>query len=247
MWDELYRERFPEIEERPPIPRAVEKFGVVKSAAPFLRLEGLDTPPVPRYWFINGPGDAGTDLVQVQQDRFVRNWRKMGDADTYPRYERIREWFQRDAASFLKFVEAHQLGDVTPDQCEVTYVNHVKPGAIWKEHGEVGKVILPWSGQHSDDFLPGEEDVTLASRYIIPGEKGEPIGRLSVTVNPAYVSDTEEPVLQMTLIARGRPIGEGLGGVLKFLDLGRDWIVRGFASITTRTMHQIWERRDVRH
>jgi uncharacterized protein (TIGR04255 family) len=247
MWDELFKERFPEIEEHPPIQRAVEKFGVVKSPAPALRLVGFDTPPVPRFWFVNGAGAAGTDLVQVQQDRFVRNWRKMDDAVTYPRYERIREWFQRDATAFLRFLQTHQLGDVVPDQCDVTYVNHVKPGTVWKEHGELGRVVLPWSGQHSDDFLPPEEDVTLQSRYIIPGEKGEPIGRLTVAVQPAYMTDTEEPVLQMTLIARGRPMGDGLAGVLKFLDLGREWVVRGFASITTRQMHQIWERRDVRN
>lgn len=247
MWDQLYKDRFPEIEEHAPVPRAVEKFGVIKAPTPTLRLVGFDTPPVPRFWFINGTGNDGTELVQIQQDRFLRNWRKMGDADTYPRYERIREWFQRDCAAFLRFVEANQLGEVVPDQCEVTYVNHVKPGSIWKEHGEVGKVVMPWSGQHSDDFLLLEEDVTLTARYIIPGEQGEPIGRLSVTVQPAYVSDMEEPVLQMTLIARGRPMGEGMGGVLRFLDLGRDWVVRGFASLTTRLMHQIWERRDVRH
>jgi uncharacterized protein (TIGR04255 family) len=246
LWQEHYKSRFPDVEEHPPIGRAVEKFGVI-TGPPSFRVVGMDSPPVPRYWFVNGAGAAGTELVQVQQDRFLRNWRKMGDADQYPRYERIREWFQRDASTFLAFVEANKLGEVIPDQCEVTYVNHIFPSGVWKHHGEVGKVVSFWSGQHSDDFLPPEEDATLTARYIIPDQKKEPLGRLSVTVQPAYAKDTEEHVLQMTLVARGRPIGEGMAGVLKFFDLGREWVVRGFASITTRVMHQTWERRDVRN
>jgi hypothetical protein len=47
----------------------------------------------------------------------------------------------------------------------------------------------------------------------------------------------------LTLTARGRPGSDGIPGVLQFLDVGREWIVRGFTSITTATMHKIWGRR----
>jgi hypothetical protein len=49
----------------------------------------------------------------------------------------------------------------------------------------------------------------------------------------------------MNLTARGRPDEESIEGALRFLDIGREWIVRGFAAVTTPEMHAIWRRRDV--
>jgi uncharacterized protein (TIGR04255 family) len=190
--------------------------------------------------------EAGTELVQVQQDRFARNWRKAGDGDTYPRYEYIREQFQRDFGLFQDFLRKNDLGTCVPVQCEVTYVNHIQRGAVWESHGEVNRVIQPWSGQTSDDFLPPPDDVAIVAKYIIPDQLDEPAGRLTVEVIPAYRSPDDVHMLVMNMVARGRPLGAGTDGVMRFLDTGRDWIVRGFASITTKAMQKAWERRDDR-
>src|SRR4051794_34607596 len=72
LWQEAYRDRFPVTEEHVPLDPIVEKFGVVKQPRATRIVAVLDSPPVPRYWFMNATN--GTDLVQVQQDRFVRNW-----------------------------------------------------------------------------------------------------------------------------------------------------------------------------
>ena len=243
LWAEALHDRFPTTEEHAPLEPTFERFGVVGRASLMARLQFFDVPPVARYWFSN---EKGTDLVQLQQDRFIRNWRKMGDGDTYPRYEYVREMFQRDVVVFLDFLKRNNLGAVKPNQCEVTYINQVDAGGAWKDHGDVAKVISPWSGQNSDRFLPQPEDVSLNSRYVIPDEQGEPVGRLNVAVQPGYRKADEAPVFLLNLTARGRPLGSGVDGVLRFFDLGREWVVRGFASVTTKTMHQHWERRDGR-
>ena len=82
-------------------------------------------------------------------------------------------------------------------------------------------------------------------RYVIPDSAGNPLGRLLISVEPAYRTDDDKPILVLQLTARGRPDDEGIEGVLRFLDTGRKWVVRGFASITSPRMHEIWERRDV--
>jgi len=41
---------------------------------------------------------------------------------------------------------------------------------------------------------------------------------------------------------RGRPLGEGVEGILKFMDFGREKIVRAFSDITTEKMHVLWGR-----
>lgn len=50
--------------------------------------------------------------------------------------------------------------------------------------------------------------------------------------------------MRLTLTARDVPFGKGVDGVLLFLDLGRRHIVKGFASITTPTMHGKWRRKN---
>jgi hypothetical protein len=75
-----------------------------------------------------------------------------------------------------------------------------------------------------------------------PG-RNEPFGRLHVAAEPAIRRSTGEEVYRITLTARGAPTGTGGDDVFGFLDLGREWIVRGFASITTEKMHQAWGRR----
>ena len=75
-------------------------------------------------------------------------------------------------------------------------------------------------------------------------EDDKPIGRLHVALESGYRNSDEEPIFILNLTARGAPRGDGIDGVLGFLDVGREWVVRGFASVTTPTMHKEWGRKD---
>jgi hypothetical protein len=44
------------------------------------------------------------------------------------------------------------------------------------------------------------------------------------------------------LTARGEPLTGDLDGVLDFIDLGHEWIVRAFESVTSDVMHDLWEK-----
>jgi hypothetical protein len=73
---------------------------------------------------------------------------------------------------------------------------------------------------------------------------GKTVGRLHISANPvqSQVDGTSAVLLQLS--ARGRPYDQSIDGVLQFLDLGHEWIVRAFAAITTPEMHDLWERQD---
>jgi hypothetical protein len=116
---------------------------------------------------------------------------------------------------------------------------------VWEQHGQIDRIVAAWSGQHTDRFLPAADDVSLKARYIINDATGEPIGRLHVSVDPGY-DKNEEPIHILSLTARGKPLGEGPSGIYSFFELGREWIVKGFASFTTKRMHQAWGRHDDR-
>ena len=76
------------------------------------------------------------------------------------------------------------------------------------------------------------------------GDNGEPLGRLHVVEEPRIKLEDGSPLIRLTLTARGAPTKKDFGGVMAFFDIGREFIVRGFASITTAQMHRIWGRTD---
>lgn len=238
LWNE-FRERFPKIEEHLPRTPAFEEFGIFKPGKIDFQLH--QEIPVPRFWFLN---DSGTELIQIQQDRFVHNWRKFGKGEEYPRYPYIREMFQSELDIFRQFLDREKLGELVPNQCEVTYVNQIIEGQGWERRGQLEQLFTVWRLQYSDSFLQEPEEISFSVQYLIPGDDDQPIGRLHINVQPAIRREDEKLIIALNITARGKPPSNDLEGILSFLDTGREWVIRGFTSITTNKMHQIWERTD---
>lgn len=232
LWGE-FRPRFGQFQEQAPLVFSLERFGLPEPPEP-PRLEFLTAIP-PRIWFVT---DQGTELLQVQQDWFSHNWRKLKDDDEYPRYARLRESFQEELTRLMAFLEREQLGRLEPLQCEVTYVNHIA-----LDNGETLEDLLTvFREEFSDDFFNKPENATISLRFLIP-EAGEPIGRLHIAAVPIVMLKTDTPGVRLTLTARGKPTRDDQGALFEFLDRAHDWIVRGFTSVTTKKMHKKWGRR----
>ena len=190
-------------------------------------------------WLLN---NARTELIQIQRNKFIHNWRKVPGHDVgYPRYQQIRDTFKQELKSFKKFLKGEKLGGITPNQCEVTYVNHIAAGEGWETHADADKVMTVWSGEHSDPFLSRVEDAEMGFRYVMKDKHGRPVGRLNVKLQPVHSSKDARPIFVLTLTARGQPTGATEVSVMKALDLGHEWVVRGFKSMTTDSMHSVWE------
>src|SRR5205807_662628 len=121
-------------EEHPPLPPlAPEPLPGTPTPVPSVQLQ-LETTPLPaRFWFMN---EARTTLVQVQQDRFVQNWRRGRPDERYPRYRTLLPSFVEHFRAFADFVAAEKVGEIIPNACEVTYVNPLPRGHGWERPGE---------------------------------------------------------------------------------------------------------------
>ncbi len=236
-----YKERFPKVEEYPPISPVVETFKPQVSSNVSVRLELMESPPMSRWGFVSEKGD---EVIQIQRDRFVHNWRKADNSVEYPHYDHIRETFRRELRVFYEFLSHEGIGEPTINQCEVAYINHLVEGEGWRHHSQMCDVLTLLKSQ--EDASPLEpEDVRFAARYVIRSEADgkELLGRLHIGVEPAYRATDEKAVFIMPLVARGKPEGEGIEGALKFLDRGHELIVKGFTYVTSEQMHKIWRRR----
>lgn len=241
FWSESLRSSYPLIQEVAPIDLEEERFEQPKNRR--VKLE-LTTRPRPRTWFIDPSSDS---LVQVQNNFFARNWRKRSAAARYPRYEKLREAFADEFRKFETFTQKNDLGKIKVKQCEVLYVNEIRAKeGPWDTWDQADRILTGISGVWtSDPVLGSPEHVSLQTSFRIV-ENQHNVGRLRVYLEPRFLLKEQLPCYQLTLQARGAPIGEGLKGVLAFADLGRQWIVRAFAAMTTAEMHKTWERNDVR-
>ena len=237
LWSRV-RDRFPAVQVHPPRDQAVEQFDPPDQPAKLNVVFGIGPPP-PLVWYIH---EDDSELIQIQQDRFVYNWRRRDEE--YPRYEHVRARFVEFFCTVQSFLREEQLVDeISLNHWEVTYVNLIRTETAWEEHRDIGVVIPSWNHRTADEFLPDPEDVALRLRYRINDDDGRPRGRLHIVLEPGFDLGSKVPLLNLRLTARGKLDDPTTNDeLLRFLDIGHEWIVRGFCSITSETMHHVWGR-----
>ena len=233
-WGQV-RDRFPRFEQTHPIPLVTETFGGPQS--PRIEIQFSNAPQTPRILMVS---ESNTKVLQVQHNMFGYNWRKLAPEHEYPRYSEIIHDFEFEFAEFQNFLSHEGLGTLSPIQWEVTYVNRIFPEGVWDTHSDIGKIIPSTAPRLTEGFLPSIEQLRYASQYMILDGDSTLLGRLHVSVEPGYFG--EVPIYLMKLTARGEPREASLSGIIRMMDVGHEWIVRGFATLTSSAMHGVWGR-----
>jgi uncharacterized protein (TIGR04255 family) len=233
-WQRI-REDFPKFEVHPALPNVAELFSESVPRQRALGIQLVREPDV-RCWFLD---HEGVRLIQLQRDRLIHNWRHRTGKETYPRYPSVRATLEAQWKILLALLRDEQLNSPVINQCEVTYVNHIEYEQGWAGYSELNKVIAGWSGATSGQFLPSLERANIEAHYRLPND----LGRLHIAVEPVLRGRDSREVLQLTLTARGAPKSPNTEHAFEWLDLGREWVVKGFTDFTTESMHAIWGRR----
>ncbi len=110
--------------------------------------------------------------MQLQQDRIVVNW-KLGATDgTHPRYRSIRKSLL-DAWDKLKAsINDLELDMSQPSVCEARYINHLGPDHGWRSVEDTQRLIAPWNGTMSDNFLPTDPHGAMLLHFHLPDVRG---------------------------------------------------------------------------
>lgn len=232
FWERL-RKHYPYFEVRPPIGHILEKFDMDSSKKMGPEIELSKGPPPLRCWFMDKDKN---NLVQIQSDRFIINWRKVTGKEEYPHYGTVKPKFEINWNQFCGFLNSEGFPSPKVNQCEVTYVNHLEMGKEFKSFGEMQKIFKFWSGPSSESFLPQPEQVRFNVSFVMPESKG----RLHVQLEPKIRREDGQEILQLNLTARGEPNSSKLADINQWFDLGHEWIVRGFDELTKPDMHKIW-------
>ncbi len=223
-----FLEDYPVQELRPPIGN-VPAIQFTASDADF---SGM---PV-RCWFIN---QQSTQLLQVQNDCFLRNWRKTESSPDYLHYEFIRPRFQQDWSRFKAFLQKASL--LPPDvwQCEVTYINQFVRGREWHDFNDLSELYPIWSKGNMSPLLTRTQMATFATSYMLPND----LGTLHFLSQPGIRKGDGAEIIQLSVTALGRPRSSDDLDILGWLDAGREAVVQGFSDFTSETAHFIWGKK----
>jgi len=239
VWSE-FKDEFPIVEEHPYLPPTFETFGAPAAfVIPSMNFQIELRPEMLRVHFLN---QQKTELLQVQRDRFLHNWRKVGSGDNYPRFERMIETFESGLRKFTDVIDRERLGPVLPNQCEVSYFNQIPipdGETIWSQ---LALTFPDCAGNAAIEGLGAPEDGRFALRYIVPAVDGSALGRVAIAAQPARRADGVT-IIQFTLTARGKPATADMKGVLEFLKNGRLLLNRAFKKLTSAEMQKRWGKR----
>lgn len=181
---------------------------------------------------------AGKDkMVQIQKSRFHYNWLGGYQGHGYPKYDVVRPAFDETYKQFLTFIAAESLGVISPNQWEVTYLNHIPKGTVWSSPEDWRTVLngLPLLGSAGNyitlENLQGEWHFEITPKR----------GRLHVqlmTGTRNAPDSTKRELLILKLTARG-PI-DRYTSLNDGLDIGHETIVKSFREFTSETARDYW-------
>ena len=209
-----------------PMLRHAQIISTSKGDIPIDKITGL---PIPRVWFINASDDQ---VIQFQNDRFYFNWRKR--KSDYPRYDYVIKNFEIVSSAVKHFFKEFDLGELEPQEYELSYINHIPMGIGWETIDDLSEIFSDfiWN-KTTERFLPNPKKVNWDADFYFPEQKSH----LIVSLKQAIRKEDELPLLIYELKANGIDSDAYAGN---WFDLAHEWIVRGFTDLTTEKMHKIW-------
>jgi uncharacterized protein (TIGR04255 family) len=225
LWGK-FRDAYPLVEHATPIALGLDQ----------LLVDPATGAPLPRVWFINRQNNQ---LVQFQMDRLYFNWRQRNDV--YPRYKNVINNFERVVDTVEAFFREFDIGELSPVECELSYINHIPRREDRNALDDFQNVFRDIVWQVSPRFLPNPTVINLELKFSLPDKKG----LLNAKLNPAIRAADNVPIFVLDLTARGIGQSADRKGIREWFDTAHEWIVRGFADLTTeKAQIEVWERDD---
>ena len=232
------RSDYPIVQYQPRLESTVQPLGQVQ----FAMGSGIPIMPAPpgrlgRTWLISADDSF---LIQIQNDRFVHNWRHR--RDEYPRFEAIHDLFWKRYREFRGLLREQGFPKPQLQQVEVTYINWI-PDEQLRSHqffrpAESTRVDIASLAEYPEpQFWIGTYDAQDNSR---------PVGRLTVQAQSGAVRLAPKPergsLLTLNFLA---PVPPALndGDIDSLLTNGRELIVRAFTQLTSDNAHHQWSLR----
>lgn len=189
-----------------------------------------------RIWLI---GNDDSLLIQIQNDRFIHNWRRR--AAGYPHFEALHAAFWQRFGEFREVAKNLSM-PVEPQLLEVSYINWISDIDMNQQFffapAKAGAVELRYAKSTY-------EPVLWSAVYNVNRDE-RALGRINVNCQSGAVRAVGTSVqrgtaLTLQFVASLEP-GTSDEAVTGVMALARNVIVQGFTNLTTPEAHEKWGR-----
>lgn len=232
LW-EKYKPDFPLFKELPPLVPVIEKYD--EPTEPEFTIS--HTPPLPRTWLIQ---KSQNGIIQIQKDRFFYNWRKVNPGDEYPRYKSVIAYYERHLKCFEDFLIDNDLDSIKPLQYELSYINIIPKGEGWDKDEDISKIFRDFSWDLTPNrFLSFPDNFNWRTQFILPNKSG----RMHIQIQKGFRKIDKHPIIRLELLVRGIEANSSIENMRSWFDQAHEWIVCGFADITSsKIQKETWRR-----
>ncbi len=228
----LVLERYPKVEEQAPLAPLPPALGAN------LEMELTDLPPIRRTWYLS---DDERTLIQIQEDRIHVNWRRVQEADVYPRYGHVLAEFESALKALERFA-AERGEQINVTAGEVTYVNHIAEGELWSEWNDLSGVLADWCPTPKQVSGIAGLAATISMNSVDSHGLVSPGHYMSLELKSAQRQNDQAKVLVFQLVNRGPVESTQFESIREWCGRASEDIVRGFTALTTERAHQLWRR-----
>lgn len=226
-----------------------KQFQVYSDTAPLapppgqlIKIGFTDIPPLPRVCFSN---NETNNLLQIQPDRFVYNWRRLAGEKDYIGYPSCKEEFFKNLLIFEEFLKKESLIEsLAVRQCELTYINQAEQGSLWSRTDQVGRIfpILNSISQFQNAGFSFPEDFNCQFRTALPDD----FGHLSAKFVTAQRQKDHQKVLQLILTV-SVPLSEAtISDISDLYDKAHKYILNAFSGLTSKDVRsQHWGQQNI--
>jgi uncharacterized protein (TIGR04255 family) len=225
FWD-LIRKDYPECDDKPQ---------VVDVANPPIGMP--EWFPLPRVWYLHRNRNY---LIQLQPNRIWLNWRRLNDAEEYPRFEALLPVFRDTVGQFADFVKTYNIGDFVATGAELSYVNHIPVGDPSRLYSDVGEFMadVRWAGGRKT--LPNPDGIVWRTEFNMGDD------RLSVDLKSGKErAGAQRPLYLLEIRASTSAVAHASGNFFEWFGRANKLIVEAFCEVTTpEAQRDYWQRID---
>ncbi len=180
----------------------------------------------------------GERLIQVQDSRFILNWKKQ--SGSYPKYRPLLEEFRAALTAFELFVDKAGLGKLQYNQWEIVYIDQLKKGEMWESARDWSKIFpgLSMPPARVNHLLSeGDETVSADWRFSLAHQRG----RMYISLRQIRIPPSGQEVLNVTFLGRG-PVTI-LTTWEQGFEIAHEALNETFLAITSPEAHKRWNER----
>jgi uncharacterized protein (TIGR04255 family) len=227
--------RWSQVVDAPRLEDQFERFGPEDIWGPPISMKVLSPSQSHRTQIIRSDGER---MIQVQDSRFILNWRKR--ADVYPSFEPLLQEFRAMLHAFESFAVEAGFGALGYNQWEIVYVDQLKKGDMWESARDWSKIFpgLSMPTARVNQLLStGDETMSADWRFSLAGQRG----RMYISLRQLRIPPSNDEILNITFVGRGPVTASETWE--RGVEIGHEAVNETFLAITSVEAQERWKKR----